>query len=153
MEVLRAKRGRCPLSLVIFVLEFRNKNNKDVEERELIRCIGDYASPCDSLGLLPKRRYALLLPGAEIFRARNIAEHILQRFENSGCNCTAGIASAKLPENAHAETLLQQAITTLRQNQHQSGKVSVYHEQADVLSLHKTLVHSHEKRFLFSGGE
>ena len=153
MEEMRAKRGQCPLSLVLFSPGFRNKNGKEAEERELIRCIGTHASPCDSLGFLPKTRYALLLPGTGVFGARKIAESILQSLEQAGCPCATGIAGAELPENTRAETLLQQAITALRQNPDQNSAINVYREQAEKLSLRKTLVHSHEKRFLFSGGE
>ena len=152
MESLRARRGRCPLSLALFEPKFQEKNNSATGARELLRCIERHASPCDSLGLLPQMRYALALPGAGIFKAQNITENILQEFENSGFTCAAGIAGAELPENACAETLLQQAIAALRQIQVQGGKISVYREQ-ETLSLRKTLVHSHEKRFLFSGGE
>jgi hypothetical protein len=98
-------------------------------------------------------RYALVLPGAGVFKAQNMAESILQDFENAGGNCAAGIASAESPENACAETLLQQALAALRDIREREGRISVYRAQAENLSLRKTLVHSHEKRFLFSGGE
>jgi len=152
-ESLRAKRGRCSLSLALFAPTFPDARNKEANARELIRCIESHASPCDSLGLLPKMRYALVLPGAGIFKAQTLTEHILQSIERSGFDCTAGIASTELPENACAETLLQQALAALRQIRDQNSKIRVYREQAEELSLRKTLVHSHEKRFLFSGGE
>jgi hypothetical protein len=98
-------------------------------------------------------RYALVLPGAGVFRAQNITASILQGLEDAGIDCTAGIASAELPENACAATLLQQATAALRHIRDQDDKISVYREQGESLSLRKTLVHSHEKRFLFSGGE
>jgi len=152
-ESLRAKRGRCPLSLVLFAPTFQDARGKEANARKLIRCIEAHTSPCDSLGLLPEMRYALVLPGAGVFSAQNIAASIVQRCEHSGITCTAGIASAELPENTCAETLLQQALTALRLNREQDGAISVYREQAENLSLHKTLVHPHEKRFLFSGGK
>jgi hypothetical protein len=151
MESLRAKRGRCPLSLALFAPKFRDAGNTETNARELLRCIASHASPCDSLGLLPEMRYALILPGAGVFRARSITESILHNLESSGHTCTAGIAGAEAHENACAETLLHQAIAALRQLQDQDGNISVYREQP--LSLHTSLVHSHEKRFLFSGGE
>jgi hypothetical protein len=98
-------------------------------------------------------RYALVLPGAGAFKAQNMTESIVQDIENSGFTCKAGIASTESPENTCAETLLQQALAALRQIREQDGRISVYREQAENLSLRKTLVHSHEKRFLFSGGE
>ncbi|MDR0466880.1 MAG: hypothetical protein LBH94_05935 [Deltaproteobacteria bacterium] len=151
-ESLRAKRGRCPLSLVLFAPKF-DAGNEETNARALLRCIEVHASPCDSLGLLPKLRYALVLPGAGVFRAQNITESILQLFANVGLDCAAGIAGAETPENACAGTLLQQAAAALRQARDQDGKINVYREQTEILSLRKTLVHSHEKRFLFSGGE
>ena len=151
-ESLRAKRGRCPLSLVLFAPEF-DADNTETNTRELLRCIEPQTSPCDSLGLLPKMRYALALPGAGVFRAQMITESILQRFENAGIDCAAGIAGAETPENTCAGTLLQQAAAALRRTREQDGKISIYREQTENLSLRKTLVHSHEKRFLFSGGE
>jgi hypothetical protein len=152
-ESLRAERGRCPLSLVFFAPIFQDAKRKEVDARELLRCIEFHASPCDSLGLLPEMRYALVLPGAGVFCAQNIAESILQRFANLGHSCTAGIASAEFPEKVCAEKLLQQAIAALRQIRDQNAKISIYRNQAEALSFRKTLVHSHEKRFLFSGGE
>jgi len=153
MESLRAKRGHCPLSLVLFAPEIQDTACEDTDARELLHCIELHASPCDSLGVLPKMRYALVLPGTDIFKAQSIAASILQRFENAGGNCTAGIASAELSENTRAGSLLRQAIAALRQIQDQGSKISVYRKQPQSLSLRKTLVHSHEKRFLFSGGE
>ena len=152
-ESLRAKRGRCPLALVLFAPTFQDARSKETNARALLRCIASHTSPCDSLGLLPEMRDALVLPGAGVFKAQNMTESILQDFENSGFNCTAGIASTESPENACAETLLQQALAALRTMREQGGKISVYREQVESLSLRKTLVHSHEKRFLFSGGE
>jgi len=152
-ESLRAKRGRCPLSLVLFAPKFPDARSKEANARALLRCIEPHTSPCDSLGLLPEMRYALVLPGAGVFSAQNIAAGILQGCEQSGILCTAGIAGAELPENACAETLLQQAVAALRQSREQGCAVAVHREEADTLALRKTLVHSHEKRFLFSGGE
>ena len=151
-ESLRAKRGRCPLSLVLFAPIFQDARSKETNARKLLRCIESHASPCDALGLLPEMRYALVLPGAGVFKAQNMTQSILQDFENSGGNCAAGIASAEPPENACAETLLQQALAALLQMREHNGKINVYREQTANLSLRKTLVHSHEKRFLFSGG-
>ena len=152
-ESLRAKRGRCALSLVLFAPQLQDADNTEKPARELLRCIEVHTSPCDSLGLLPEMRYALVLPGAGVFRAQNITESILRDFARSGVRCTAGIAGVELAENASAETLLQQAVTALRLIQDQNHTINVYREQAETLSLRKTLVHSHEKRFLFSGGE
>ena len=152
-ESLRAKRGRCPLSLVLFAPQFQDPDAKETTARELLRCIEAHVSPCDSLGLLPKMRYALVLPGAGVFRAQHITESILQAFAQSGGACAAGIAGAEFAENACAETLLQQAATALGHIQDQQSAINVYREQAEELSLRKTMVHSHEKRFLFSGGK
>ena len=153
MESLRAQRGRCPLSLVLFSPAFRDGNCRERDARELLRCIELHTSPCDSLGLLPEMRYALALPGAGIFKARAVAESILQSFAGAGHDCTAGIAGTEAPENICAEMLLQQADAALRRIPDQAAKISVYRDRAEALSLRKTLVHSHEKRFLFSGGE
>ncbi|MDR0466240.1 MAG: hypothetical protein LBH94_02655 [Deltaproteobacteria bacterium] len=152
-ESRRAIRGRCPLSLVLFAPKFQDARDKEANARELLRRIAPHMSPCDSLGLLPEMRHALLLPGAGVFGAQNIASGILQSLEQSGIACTAGIASADFSENAGAETLLQQAVVALREIKGRNGAIGVYREQADTLALRKTLVHSHEKRFLFSGGE
>jgi len=155
-ESLRAKRGRCPLSLALFAPRFpKSQDARDKEEnaRNLLRCIEAHTSPCDSLGLLPEMRYALVLPGAGIFGAQTIAASILQSCEQAGILCTVGIAGAELSENVCAETLLQQALAALRRSRERDGAINVYREQAESLSLHKTLVHPHEKRFLFSGGK
>jgi len=153
MESLRARRGRCPLSLVLFASACQNANGREADTRELLRCIEQHTSPCDSLGLLPDMRYALVLPGAGLFKAQALAESILQSFALAGRNCAAGIACAEEPEHTSAEILLEQAGDALRHIPDQAAAISVYREPATALSLRKTLVHSHEKRFLFSGGE
>jgi len=153
MESLRARRGRCPLSLVLFAPTFLDAHGREADAEELLRCIELHASPCDSLGLLSEMRYALVLPGAGVFRAQTLAENILQSFAHTGRTCTAGIAGTEGPENICAEILLQQADAALHHIPEQSGAIRVYREQTEALSLRKTLVHSHEKRFLFSGGE
>jgi len=154
MESLRARRGRCPLSLVLFAPVCRDARGSEADAEELLRCIELHASPCDSLGLLPEMRYALVLPGAGVFRAQTVAENILRSFAHTGRTCAVGIAGTEDPENICADTLLQRADAALRHIPDQAADtIRVYREQADVLSLRKTLVHSHEKRFLFSGGE
>ena len=141
---LRAERGRCPLSLALFASE------NAAGEKTLRAAVLTGACACDTPCRTTDGGYALILPGAGTFAARNIAADIVRAGLNSGYACTAGIAGVETGENAHAETLLRNAHEALARSE--KGSVVIYREASEALSIRKALVHSHEKRFLFSGG-
>lgn len=148
-ESVRAGRGRCPLSLVLLML---TDSAAPAGIEALLRCLKAASSPCDTLGLLSETLYALILPGVGTFKAQSVTEGILRNMEEAGHACAAGIAGTEGDENASAEKLEREAHAAVRRGGKQPGKAVVYREAPEALSIRKTLVHSHEKRFLFSGG-
>ncbi len=148
-ESLRARRGRCALSLALFASVDRCA---DENAAALLSRIRETASPCDSLGRLSDGTYALVLPGAGIFKAQSMVDDILRPLEDTDAAWAAGIAGAEAGENADAEKLLREARNALKAGIDRPGRAVVYRETEEALSIRRTLVHSHEKRFLFSGG-
>ncbi len=169
MEVNRAHRGRSELSLVSFaldnigdILRTHGQNGLHQAGLELIRCIRMGTQPCDSLGRLGPGQYVLILPGAGAFKAQAMTERISKIYATTPLRCdhetfharfSAGIASGT-GSTLTAESLLEQAVAALKSVQHSGGgSVRVCRRPEHPLSERKTLVHSDEKRFLFSGGE
>ncbi len=169
MEVHRAHRGRSELSLVSFaldgmsdILRIHGQDGLHQAGLELIRCIRMGTQPCDSLGRLGPGQYVLILPGAGAFKAQAMTERIAKIYtatpvrrdrETFHARFSAGIASGT-GSTLTAESLWEQAVTALKSVQHSGGgSVRVCRRPEHPLSERKTLVHSDEKRFLFSGGE
>lgn len=169
MEVNRSHRGRSELSLVSFALDRLEEIARDYGQEgiqlaglELIRCIRRDTLSCDSLGRLGPGQYVLILPGAGAFKAQAMTERIAKIYAATPLHCgvqtfharfSAGIASGA-GSTLTAESLLEQAVTALKGVQHSGGgTVRVCRRPEHPLSERKTLVHSDEKRFLFSGGE
>ena len=166
-EVARADRGQSPLSLAIFGLTPQwpatDDQSRQAARVVLMEAIRRHTLSCDSLGQLEKDRLVLILPGAGLFKAQAVVEEVL-----GDCACTeglqwaAGIAGGTVGGigggtaggiGGDGQTLLQQALQALRDAQQQQLPVRVHREAAHPLSERKTLVHSDEKRFLFSGGD
>ena len=150
MEVLRTTRGTCPLALAVFAPSGESK--KDAQTA-LPDCIAANTIACDTLGALPDAGYALVLPGANTFKAQAIAERIIDELESAQGSARAGIACLEGKHELAAEQLLDNALTALRQIMESPIRVKLFREKENALSMRKTLVHSNEKRFLFSGAE
>lgn len=147
-ETVRARRGHSQMALVVFSLE----ENEDEDMALLATLIRRHIQECDSLGLLDRQRLALVLPGAGLFKAQALLEEMLTAISNESLpRCTAGIAGGHPSDDG--TTLLQQAVTALREAREQCCTLRVYRETSDPLTERKTLVRSDEKRFLFSGGD
>lgn len=145
LELLRERLGAAPLALALF----RMPDNA-LQSRGLLAAIQEHMLSCDSLGWLDEGRYALVLHGAGVFKAQALVERILQAVPNLaqavGIACCTGDA-------ASTAILPQQAYQALQDALNAGVAVRVYRAPAHPLSERKTLVHSNEKRFLFSGGE
>ncbi len=146
-ELLRARRGLFPVTLLVCGIQ-----NKKQRSRRLLSLIRKYMASCDSIGLLQKAQYALLLPASSIAKARSIAEAI-----RTDClmytklhSCVAGIASSCSGDMC-ANDLLCNALHAF-ESAHAS-KLPICSQSPKQKAAHNdALVDIQEKRFLFSGG-
>lgn len=166
-EIHRVRRGRAELSLVCFslhgqedILQQHGAEALHMARRALAMCLKEYLLPCDCIGSISTGHSALLLPGAGAFKAQAHVEKILKECAAQGLRTQcgafmphffAGIACAS-GSTAQPQNLVQDALTALEAAMH-SNTFCVVFREAGAGSLYQTLVHSNEKRFLFSGGQ
>ncbi len=106
-----------------------------------------HASSCDTIGIY-QGRLVLILPGAKIFTAQNLVEDILHYCKQEGYMLCAGI-TGHTGLHCTAQGLLEQSASALQDAIEQKVAVRLYKENLLVLDARRTLVQSHEKRFLF----
>ncbi len=145
-EVARASRSNAPLAVVRFNIVQSKKSSAKDPGNILQKSLQQYTSVCDFLGGINQEEFALILPGAKTFKAQNIVEDIIEFCTKQGLLLKAGIAGC-MGKACQAETLFKQAELALIDASSQSAHV---YKNPDV-DLDATLVHSHEKRFLFGG--
>ena len=134
-------------------------------ETHLVDCLRQCREECDTLGCTGPGRFALLLPGVSVLRARLMAEQIQKIFAvrvaefaaGSGqgkaakAACAMGIACADQGGRPTPEELLGKAAQATNDALAQKhGHICVADGAA--LEARNTLVLSSEKRFLFFGG-
>lgn len=166
-EMHRVRRGRSELALACFSLhgqdDIASLHGPDaVPEafQALVYCLKNSMLPCDSIGCTPSGHHALILPGVGGFKAQVYVEKILKDCAAQGVHSAhgafvphfmAGIACATAT-NAQVDTLLQEALSALHSAADSPNFCAVYRNTGST-GLYQTLVHSKEKRFLFSGGQ
>ena len=132
----------------------------------LVDCLRQCREECDTLGCTGPDRYALLLPGVGVLRARLMAEQIQKIFAAQAAEITAasgkgkhtvkaqcaiGIACADQGSRPTPEALLGKATQAMSDALAQKhGHICIAGGTA--LETRNTLVQSSEKRFLFFGG-
>ena len=135
-------------------------------EARLVDCLRQCREECDTLGCTGAGRFALLLPGVGVLRARLMGEQIQKIFavhaaevtagSGKGKNavkalCALGIACADQGGRPTPEALLGKATQAMHEALAQKhGHICVAGGAA--LESRNTLVQSSEKRFLFFGG-
>lgn len=121
---------------------------------------------CDSLGSPSPGRFALLLPGAGLMRARMLAENLQAAFsaaalpllpggessDGSKITCAVSILCTNSSSHTTLPEMLLLAHNGLDSALNGQGIV-ICREGHSTLTESTTLVHSSEKRFLFFGGE
>lgn len=172
-EILRITRNGGELALICASLRERRhlltalgKGTLERLDKMLVETLRGGLEACDSLGCLAPARYALLLPGISLLRARMLAERLQTAFAaqarpfapqggisaGTAPGCALGIVCVNHSEAVRAGNLLarvEQALeTALRQNEDH-----IHLASGNTLEERATLVHSSEKRFLFFGGE
>jgi GGDEF domain-containing protein len=164
---MRLARGGAELSLVCAALRKRKTLARRLGEAAVARleavlhdtlrgCLGE----CDSMDRLCPGRYALLLPGVGLFRARLLAERMQNDFaaragaggNDPDISCALSIACVSQADKTCAAELLSRAQAGL---EHALGQKNahIFQEARAALDAHAALVHPNEKRFLFFGGE
>ncbi len=154
-EVERAARGNSPLAVVFFSLDyaqFHDTTHIQATQQVLTKAIRRHINSCDSLGILDTGRFALVLPGASLFKTQNILESILQSYteQYTSVPLTMGIAG-NVGRACICTTLLEQADLALQEALREKTSLRVYRETSQNLQHQRTLVQAHEKRFLFGG--
>lgn len=167
-EIHRVRRGKSELALVCFDL----RDGEELAEQHglcigplsgqaLVHALKDGTLPCDCIGRVHTGQHALILPGAGAFKAQALTEKMLsccacQRITTEHGSFTphfaAGIACASGAE-AQVSTLIEEALRALDSACQNGACCSVYRATGPASNLYQTLVHSNEKRFLFSGGK
>ncbi len=108
---------------------------------------------CDTLGALPERGIALMLPGIGPLRAKALAMRLRERhLQESRAEDTCGFAVLSLAQPARitVKDLLERIPPLLDRARARTD--SVHFEAVNTTGQPDTLVQSQEKRFLFFGG-
>lgn len=120
---------------------------------QLAGIVAQAMEPCDTLGALPDRGIALMLPGFGPLRARALAVRLRERYLNEcqpGDACGFAVLSLAQPMRLTVAELLDRIAPLLDRARRQTDSVQC--ETVNTLRQPDTLVQSQEKRFLFFGG-
>ncbi len=147
-EVIRAKRGTSPLAFVRFGFAPHSNVCLESATRTLHDAMEKHCEICDTLGILDSDSFALLLPGAKLFRAQSIVESVLETCELHDLHLHAGIAEM-CKDVSNVQTLLKHAAEALEKALQDQLPLRIYKKANKSLDDTRTLVLSHEKRFLF----
>lgn len=145
LELLLRRLEEAPLALAAFAPPQADRESGPCPLGSAIR---ERMLSCDSLETLEAGHYALVLPGAGLFKALALVEEILKAAPESVHAVGIAVGTGKAP----AESLLEQAVQALRDALRTGESVRAYRAAAHTHER-DTLVHSNEKRFLFQGGE
>ncbi len=150
-EIIRARRGSSPLALCR--LAFADRAIFPIERALPIiyEAMAEHGDICDTLGVLDAQNYALLLPGAKPFKAQSLVEDILDACAEKHIRLHAGIAHIS-PDAKNVQILLENAAEAVHEALQTNTSLRMYKKPATSLDETRTLVLSHEKRFLFGGG-
>ena len=135
--------------LAVIMLACANREQTELPGELVAWCRATLLT-CDSVVTLGAGRIALLLPGAGAFKAQALAEELLEQAPQSALG--VGVASGGEECQDHPDTLIRQADQALDAALRDGQSLRVYRQPKQTLEHRKTLVHSDEKRFLFSGG-
>ncbi len=151
-EIIRAKRGTAPLSMARFAFETTHTIDHHTAKQILREAVQEHAEICDTLGMLDATSFALILPGAKPFKAQSLVENIIDECYGQKLPIYAGIANIS-PDACNVQNLLENAADALQQAVQDHVPLRMYKKPAKSLDETRTLVLSHEKRFLFGGGD
>lgn len=156
-DLLRQQRNGGPLSLVCMALTKEARSCEGCAEAlaRLAELAARHMESCDTLGALPDRGLALVLPGIGPLRARGLASRLHQCYrEQDGQTYPCGFAVLGLTQPMNditVDNLLERIPPLLARAWAQTESVAC--ESLSPKGQPDTLVQSQEKRFLFFGGE
>ncbi len=150
-EVERAKRSNTFLTLGQLSLQ---DEHFDLEKatRILHAALKEHAAECDRLGILNTKNFALIIPGANAFKAQLILDDVLEFCQEKQLSLHVGIAS-HLGGDETVKDFLEHAHSALLDAQQQRKALCIYKKPSNPYEDRLTLVHSHEKRFLFGDSD
>ncbi len=151
-EIIRARRATTPLALARFTFGDVSTANTEHATHILHDAVQVHGDICDTLGILDAQNFALILPSAKPFKAQSVVENILDECASQKLRLHAGIAELSR-ENCNVQCLLKNAGEALQTALQDRVPLRMYKKTAQSLDDTRTLVLSHEKRFLFGGGD
>lgn len=163
-ELLRLSRTGGNLSLLCTsLLKTSISANQERSEQVLVDSLRHCLEPYDSLGSLQNGCFAALLPGMGALKARYLAEKLQMIFRTRAVSsdtghisdrthgCAVGIVCVNRDFTKDASRLLSKALTSLEKARYQPAYI--HQDTSDLIDERTSLVQSHEKRFLFFGGD
>ncbi len=151
-EIIRAKRGGAPLAFVRLGFSPHCSLTLENATHILHDAVQKHCEICDTLGILDTQSFALILPGAKPFKAQSIVESILEHCDHKHLHLHAGIA--EMCKNVcNVQTLLENAAEALENALQDQVPLRMFKKSTANFDATRTLVLSHEKRFLFGTGD
>jgi diguanylate cyclase (GGDEF)-like protein len=169
MEMERARRNKTPLCLVLLDLDnFKSVNDTyghPCGDKVLVTfaaLLEEHKRKYDMAARIGGEEFVLILSGVSLVKAQGIVQRLLTTFRETRIDCgetsfavtsSAGLASYKGKVELTSEALLELADKALYEAKH-SGKNRLVNAPLPDMVIpepDKTLVHSNEKQFLFSG--
>ncbi len=169
LELQRAKRDGAQFSLAVIDLDnFKRINDThghpcgDTVLKGLADVMRRQSRAYDMAARIGGEEFALILPGSGMHTATVAVRRLLAEFRESCFGCmngeavnatfSAGLTTYRKPSKAGAPELLAMADRALYQAKDKGKNTIVTAPLPDVAFAHKaTMVHSDEKKFLFSG--
>ncbi len=151
-EILRANRGSSPLALVQFLLPQTVPCDLEKTIKILHHAVQKHGNVCDTLGIIDPQHIGLILPGVKNFKATDLVEKILEECAQQDLVLRAGITVLSDPKSDQ-QKLIGQAVVALQNAIKDNVSLRMYIKPPASLNETRTLVQSHEKRFLFGGGD
>lgn len=170
-ELERSLRVKNEVSLIVLDLDHFKKVNDtyghpcgDTVLQELAKLLLHSVRAYDVAARLGGEEFALLLPGANLYKAQALAERLLATLSRTVINCqgaepfsvtfSAGVSCCSGAAPCTADALLQQADKALYAAKNAGrNRVHAYRAEGVTPAERATLVHSNEKQFLFSGND
>ena len=154
-DLQRLQRGGGQLSFICVDLTDEARAGERCTQimTELAGIVAQALEPCDTLGALPERGIALMLPGIGPLRARALAMRLRERHlheSQPGDTCGFAVLSLAQPARITVRELLERIPPLLDRARARTD--SVQFEAVNTTGQPDTLVQSQEKRFLFFGG-
>ena len=169
MELQRSLRTKTDLSLVILDLDnFKNVNDSYGHQTgdEVLVALGKVLKhalrPYDIAARIGGEEFCLVLPGASLWRARNLAQRILEQFRLESFSApdgtrfhtsfSAGVATTFFHANTiNAQALLALADSAMYQAKANGKNCVVISKPCIETAENPALVREAEKQFLFNG--